>query len=184
MRETADFDVADFANPDDGKGLYIRFFNHPVQDAVASAAEGRPIFVESPHIEIRAPGNQANVVVRSVRDADKFKFRDAWKRFEAGESEAISGTPLTELSWLTRSQVEELKYIGVRTVEHLADLSDNIALGKSGFLALKSKAKAWLDKAASEAPFTELHKENEDLKARLAALEAQVSGASAKAKAR
>ena len=50
---------------------------------------------------------------------DKARFAKQYAAFRAGKSEdeQISGTPLREWPFLTRAQVEEFRYLGIRTVE-------------------------------------------------------------------
>lgn len=161
-------DLEDFESNDPMRGLHVRFFMHPVQDMAASDEAGRPIFVDTQFIEILAAGNSTNIVVREVRETDKQKFRKVYEQFIAGDGDAISGTPLTEVSWITKSQCEEMRFMKIRTVEQLADLNDNVALNNSGFVTLKQKAKMWLDKSAAAAPFTAMQAENEAMRAELA----------------
>lgn len=176
----ADFDVTDFSASGDSKGVYAKFYVVPVQDKVKSAAEGRPIFRDEERIEILAAGNSTNIVRRGVREADKVRFREAYAKFKAGEEEQLDGTLLSEVPWITRSQVEELAYKKVRTLEQLATLSDSACAGAAGLYSLKQKAAAWMKKSEEAAPFTELQRQNEDLQKQLdeikAALAAQSAG--------
>lgn len=173
MRETADFDPSDFENPDDLRGLHIRFYIVPKQDDAASAEAGRPIFVDKEYVEIIAAGNANNIIRRPVRDEDKRRFRSSYERFRAGDLEQLVGTPLTEISWLTRSQVEELMYHKVRTVEQLAEISDQFCTSAPGLYELKRKAKAYVESADGEAKFTGLYAELEALRKELAAMQAE-----------
>jgi chaperonin cofactor prefoldin len=165
MRDTADFDVADFENPNSSKGLYARFFNGTEQDMQASAREGRPIFNDVELVEILAPGNSTSIVRRRVRPTDKVKFRAEYDAFKAGQSEAVSGTLLSEVPWITKSQIEEMRFMRVLTLEQLAELSDNAVARMSGAVSLKRKAREWLRAAKEAAPFTELAARNEQLEA-------------------
>lgn len=181
MREMADFDVKDFEDENSTKGVYARFYWRPKKDEAASAAEGRPIFKDTEYVEIIAAGNSNNIVARPVSDMDRVRFRQAYAKFKEGDADQLVGTPLIELPWLTRSQVEELAYMKIRTVEQLATLND-AACGIPGMFDLKRKAEAWVKKAEGAAPFTALQKENEDLKARIAALEELLKKPAATAK--
>jgi hypothetical protein len=167
----ADFDVADFEPKNSSKGCYVRFYNHAVIDKKASDAEGRPIFVDEEWIEIIAPGNQNNIVRRGVRQTDTHTYSDQYRRFKAGLEEQVVGTPLTEVPWITRSQVEELHYKKVRTLEQLAELSDTACAASAGLYSMKQKAQAWVKKAQEAAPFTAMQAEIEEMRKKLAALE-------------
>lgn len=182
LREVADFDTKDFENPDDTKGVYPRFYVVPKQDEAKSVEAGRPIFTDREYVEIFCVGNENNIVRRPVTDIDRRRFRSAYALFKAGDTEQLVGTPLTEIPWLTRSQVEEFAYLKIKTVEALAELNDAVCTNNPGTFELKRKAGAWLQKAKEAAPFTALHKENEDLRKRLAALEAAASTPAPKSK--
>lgn len=171
----ADFDVADFEYPQDTKGVYGKFYMHPKKDEDASAKEGRPIFKEVEYIEIIAAGNANNIIHRPATDMDKRRFAKTYSMFKQGDNEQLVGTPLTEVTWIGIGQVEELMYRKVRTVEQLAELNDAICGSSPGLYDLKRKAKLFMQKAEGDAPFTALAKENDDLKARIAALEHALS---------
>jgi len=160
---------ARYANDD---SLFVKFFRHPRLNRSASEAEGRPIYVETDYIEIRQPGNKTSVICRPASQMDKERFPEHWKKYEARITEEhVEGTRLEEWPGITRSQVEELRFFNVRTVEQLVSMSDNNGRNIMGFNMLKQKAKEFLDLADKEA----IKKRDEhiaSLEARLAALEA------------
>ncbi len=176
MQAVADFDVNDFDQRNDNKGCYVRFYMHAVMNKKASDAEGRPVFEDQEWIEILAPGNQNNIVRRGVRPRDRHVYAEQYRRFKAGMEDQIVGTPLTEVPWITRSQVEELHYKKVRTLEQLAELSDSACSSSAGLYGMKQKAQAWLKKAQEAAPFTALHAEVDELRKQIAALEGAKKG--------
>lgn len=178
MRETAEFDVAEFDNPNSNKGVYARFYYVPKQDDAKSAEEGRPVFKDVEYIEIIAVGNANNIIRKPARDEDRRRFYQEYDKFKAGDQEQLIGTPLTEVPWLTRGQVEELMYRKIRTLENLAELSD-AACNVPGMYDLRRKAKAWIEKAAEAAPFTKMNEEMEALRKELDALKAATSNAKA-----
>ena len=174
MRDVFDGDLKDFENVDSTAGVYAKFYWHPKLDEAASAAGGRPIHVDREYVEIISAGNSTNIVRRPVTDMDRRRFRQAYAAFKQGDLEQVIGTPLAEVSWISRSMVEELAYKKVRTLEQLADLNDQACTATPGLFDLKRKAAAWMKKSSDAAPFTVLQKENEELKSRLAALEAMM----------
>ena len=163
-----DDDVNDFENRYAGdKGVHARFYMFPQKNEAKSASAGRPIFEDTEFVEIFASGNSTNIVRRPARHMDKERFRRQYEAFKAGTEDQLQGTPLHEVPWITRSQVEELAYLRIRTLEQLANVSD-AACGKHvGLYDLKSKAQKALALAEGAAPMTELAKENEELKKRL-----------------
>src|SRR5882672_1558091 len=86
-----------------------RFFIDSVEDHVASAREGRPIFRDEERVEIILPGNPQTRPVQIVNETHKQKWPDQYKAFKAGHEVALDGCPLEEWPRLKRSQVLELK---------------------------------------------------------------------------
>lgn len=175
MREAAEFDVKDFEDPESTKGVYPKFYKRPKLDEAASAREGRQVYIEKDYVEIVAAGNQNNVVDRPVTDADKRRFRAHWEKYKAGDTEQLIGTPLTEVVWIGRAQVEELAHKRVRTLEQLADLPDNVCTGTPGMFELKRKAAAWLANAEKAKPFTEMEARMAEMTKTIETLQAQLA---------
>lgn len=141
------------------RNLLVKFYPMPIQNDDKSADAGRPIFDDVVMIEIRVRGNKDSVVLRPVRPDDKARFRDAWRHYEAGEGELNVGTPLKQWPALAASQVEELKYLGFRTVEQLAEASDAVVGRVPGMQTLKNKANAFMQLAKGVAPIEKMQKQ-------------------------
>ena len=156
----ADFESREAAD----RSVYVKFYITPVHDEAASAAEGRPMYRDREYVEIRTPGQQNNVIQRPVTDMDRQRFRQAYRKFKEGEEEQVIGTPLSEVPWITRSQVEELAHIRVRTLEHLAALDDSVCSRFAGLYGLKQKAQKAMEKAISDAPISALQAQIDELK--------------------
>jgi len=171
MSQVAEYDPKDFENVASSAGVYGKFYYRPMQNDAKTEEAGRPIFDEVEFVEIIAAGNGTNIVRRPARPQDKARFRDAYIRFREGDNEQVVGTPLTEVTWISRSMVEELSYIKVRTLEQLAELNDQACTRGPGLYELKRKAAAFIKKASDAAPFDAMHKENEELKERLSNME-------------
>jgi hypothetical protein len=126
--------------------LLVRFFMNPRINTIKTKTWGRPIYEEVPYVQIMQPGNKDSIIIRPATKRDKGRFAEHYRKFEAREDqEAIEGTLLAEWAGVTRSQVEELKYLNVRTVEQLAAMSDSNATGVMGAGFLKQKAQKYLD---------------------------------------
>ncbi len=137
--------------------LLVKFYKAPIEDAIKSKEEGRPIFKEVDFIQIRQPGNKDSVIDRVARPRDIDRFPEHYRRYQARENqEIIEGTPLSETPLLTRAQTEELTFFGVRTVEQLATFSDANAHNIRNIQAMKSKAQAYLDHAKDNAAAQQL----------------------------
>lgn len=172
MRDSFEFDVKDFEDPNLNAGVYARFYWVSREDPVQSAAAGRPIYVDKEYVEIIAAGNANNIIRKPASDVERSRFRNEYRKFKEGDTEQLTGTPLTEVPWITRSQVEELLYRKVRTLEQLATL-DDAACNVPGMYELKRRAGAWLAKAKEAAPFTAMSAEIDALRAELDAMKNQ-----------
>lgn len=171
----AEFDVEDFNSREAAdKNVYVKFYIRPRENEAKSAAEGRPIYEDKEYVEIRTPGNTTNVIQRPVTDMDKKRFAAQYRAFKEGDLEQISGTPLVEAPWITRSQVEELSYLRIRTLEQLANVGDDVCTRIPGLFKLKQRAQAMAANAEKQAPFTAMQKENEELRNSLEALQKTV----------
>ena len=174
--ETIDHDINDYnSRYAADRSVYARFYTKPEKDDAASAEAGRPIFRDREYVEIRAAGNANNVIQRKASAEDKRRFARQYELYKQGDADQIVGTPLAEVPWLTRSQVEELAYLRIRSLEALAGLSDEICSKYAGMYDLKRKAVAAVEAAEKAAPFTALAEENKVLKEELAALKQQMN---------
>jgi len=169
MRETFEFDVSDFENPNNNSGVYAHFYLTTREDPVQSAAAGRPIYVEKEYVKIISAGSANNIIDKPVSDHERNRFREQYAKFKAGDKEQLTGTPLSEVPWITRSQVDELLYRKIRTLEQLAGMDDQYC-NAPGMYDLKRKAAAWLVKSKEAAPFTAMQAEMDALRAELDAL--------------
>lgn len=155
--------------------IRARFFLEPVQDEVASAQAGRPIFRDVERVELFMPGDQWHKPVHNVTDEHRQRFAESYAAFKKGLDDAVtSGTPLEEWPVLSRSQVMELRAMGFRTVEDIRDVSDQHAAPIMGMVSLKRRAEAFLDEAAELAQNESLHAENDRLNSEIASLKLQM----------
>lgn len=182
--ETADFDVQDFDQRYAGdKSVYVKFYIHPVRDNEASSSNGRPMFKDVEYVEIRAAGNQNNIIQRPVTKMDIDRFQEHYRRFKDGMSEQVIGTRLTEVPWITRSQVEELAHIRIYTLEALSAVPEDVCQRMAGLRDLKMRAATMLEAAEKAAPFTALEAENKELKNQVEAMANQLKELMAAVKA-
>lgn len=175
--------------------MIVRFYMEAVKDDAASKAEGRPIFRDVPFVRISAPGDMTNAVVRRAwldeskpKICDSLRWPKQWAMFRAGidPDSKEAGTPLAQLPGITKAQVEEFAHFKVRTIEQLANISDEHLSKFRGGHAFRQRAQAWLDATAGNAPIEKMRNELEQrdsliakqsealaaLEARLAAIEA------------
>lgn len=171
-----DYSVHTNAHTADAK-LAVRFFRKAKQDPDKTAAEGRPIFMEQDYIHIMVPGDRNAAHVRPVRPNDMLRFRQQYEHWKTTQNnDVVTGTPIDVLG-LTLAQVEEYRYFGVRTVEQMADLRDDVCQKMMGAAKLKERAQAYLQLIRDEAPMrrvqSELETRDKQIATLMAAVEAQ-----------
>lgn len=165
-------EIAPLTGPKAGL-LPARFFVQPVEDETKSKEAGRRVFVDREMVEIRV---DRDVIVRPVGDKDRQMYQAQYEAFRRGQDQtAVEGTPLREWPIMTRGQVEEFAFCGLRTVEQLAAASDTVIQRIGPYMALRQKARDWLKTATDKAEVGKLRDENTELKNRVAALERMVA---------
>jgi len=180
--QTADFNHEDFMKQNQGSAdeqLLVKFENRPVEDKAATLEQGRPIFKERLYIDIKIPGDKLGGACRPARQHDINRFPRHYAAFMArieGQQAKVNGTPLAEWPLMKRTQVEEMAFFNVHTVEALATLADVHASKFMGVNALKQKAKEWLEVAEKGAAAAQLATELEKRDAEIAELRAMIEG--------
>jgi hypothetical protein len=164
-------------SPEDAR-LWVRFHMGSIEDPIATKEAGYPKFKDVPFIQIAVPGDKTTLIDRPVWDdennpnSDTQRFPAKWAAFKNGAGTDITvGTPLTEWPAVTRAVVDELAHWKIRTVEQLAGLSDSNAQKFMGSLALRQKARDFLEAAKGAAPVAKLRTELEERDGRIAGLE-------------
>lgn len=154
-------------------GVYAQFYIRSVPDKAATEKEGRPRFKDVPYVRKMVAGDPKNEVDRPANPLDHDSHRGAWEAFQKGE-EAQTGTPLKEWPGVTRSQVDELAAFKVYTLEQLASVSDVLLRNVGPLMAIRQKARDFLEAATKAAPISHLQaqmdalkKQNEELTKRL-----------------
>ena len=135
---------------------------------------GRPLFHDREYVEIRIPGNKDEIRVRPVRETDRLNWPREYEAFKNGQTAPQTGTPLEQLPFMLKSQVEEYAFFGVRTAEQLVSMPDDLAQKFVGHQGLKHRVQAFVDAAAGAAPAEKLRTELEARDAQIALLMAQM----------
>jgi len=185
--QEADFGTTQFAMEesarqgfDQDSKLFVHFYLYPHPDKEATAREGRPMFQSREYISIIVPGDKLNIVKRPASELDKRRFAQKYAQFKNGKEEDASGTPLESVAWITREQVEELKYFHVRTLEHLADMPDVHAQKFMGIHRLRQRARDHIALAKENAPALRLAEEARRKDEQIAILQKQLADLAAK----
>lgn len=173
--------------------LAVTFYKRSVKQEDESIAAGRPIFKEFDFVRICVPGDNLTEIDTYANESHKQRFPRQWMHYQnqVGSQEQIIGTPIEQWPLVTRSQADELKGIKFRTVEDVANCSDQ-QLQRIGMIAgmsphsFREKAKAFLNLATESAEVSQreeelqaLRAENDKIKAeteaKLAAMQEQMS---------
>jgi len=169
----------DFTPPTPGQhadNVIPRFYLKPEKSIFKSEREGKPVFEDREMVEIRVPGDRKTEVHSYVKEEHKRRWPQYYAAFKAQQEAPTEGTPLAEWPKVTRSQVEELGFFHIKTVEQLANLSDDQlskCLPMGGF-PLRDAAKRMLEQAAGSAPAEKLAAENSELRGTMEAMKAQM----------
>jgi hypothetical protein len=155
--------------------MAVKFFVHPKIDNDASAKEGRPIYKDETYVSIMTPGQKDSIVIRPARQMDKDRWPKHFAAYENHNEDFLEGTPLEVWPAISRGQVEELKFFGVRTVEQLAELADSHAQNFRAIQDLKSRAKLFLEAAKDSAQTEHLNSELEKRDDQIEALQLAIS---------
>lgn len=173
MLPEATYDMTHTAMADESQldaKLYVRFHMHPHPNREKSTAEGRPIFEDRVYIMIMVPGDKESIVNRPAWDLDFRRFPKQHQAFLNKQDSRVVGTPLNALTWLSASQIKEMEYFNIVTVEQLAGVADAQAQKFMGLQGLKQRANDFLAAAKGNAPLLEMRKELDDRDALIAQL--------------
>lgn len=173
MQVTHQFTRSLDGTPSNG-GVYPIFYIEPMEDRVASAQNGRPIFKDVEMVRVIMPGNQLNEPVYEVTDVHRARWAPEYEAFRKGNEPILNGTPLEHWPPLGKSLLAELKYFKFRTVEDLAGAPDNVMQRIPHGFRLRESARAWLDEAVAGALTEKQSFEIEQLRADNANLQRQV----------
>ena len=152
--------------------LAVTFYKRSVKQEDESIAAGRPIFKEFDFVRICVPGDNLTEIDTYAQESHKARFPRQWAHYQnqvAGQ-EQIIGTPIEQWPLVSRSQAEELKGVKFRTVEDVANCSDQ-QLQRIGMIAgmsphsFREKAKAFLNLATESAEVSAREQEIAQLKA-------------------
>lgn len=162
---------------DDDKKLWVTFSYEPRLDkrATLEAGEGLNKYRDVEYITIRIPGDKTLAIHRPISPSDKMRFPLQYAAFRnSSTGEQILGFPLSAWPGCKPSQVRELEYFNVRTVEQLASMPDGVGgANLMGIHALRMAAKQFVDARKSEAPVIAMQ---EALKLRDSQIEALTVG--------
>lgn len=156
--------------------LQVRFYKRAVQQEAETLAAGRPIYKEFDFVHICVAGDSLTEIDTYVTPQHKTRFPIQWAQYQnrlGSDDQEIVGTPLNEWPLVSKSQAEELRGMKFHTVEAIANASDQqlqrigMAAGMSPY-AFRDKAKAFLNRATTDAEADKREQEIAALKEEIA----------------
>lgn len=156
-------------------GLYVEFYvRDPEPDPLASKDAGYEVYSEKEWIKIVI--DPRSIIDRPVKEEDKDRFYEQYRRFHAKASSQVIGIPLTKAPFLPKPRAVMYERNDIYTVEQLAESTDNRleSLGM-GTKDDREKAKKYLAERRLKDPVDNLQKKNAELEARLKLLEEENS---------
>jgi len=169
-----DMNFEDGQQAEADKRLFVIFFKMAIQNGFKSETEGRPIFEDRDMIKILAPGTRDTFIAKASLHYQR-RFPQQWARYKANEEQLMVGTPLSQVPWMTRSQVAEFAALNCHTVEQLVAMPDSETHKFMGFQQLKRRAQSFLEAAAGNAPIERMNKELEKRDEQIAQMQQQMT---------
>jgi hypothetical protein len=178
-------EVNPIARPDESRfaadeRLYVEFFREPVMHPGQSREAGRAIYEERDFVRIHVSGDKTTVCVEPMHEINLIRFRSRYDKWNAGQAEAVTGTPLSAMPGMSPAKVEEYKFFKIVTIEQLADANDQLGQKFMSFQGDKQRAKAFIEATRGNAPIEQMNaelqkrdSEIENLKTMVEALQAQ-----------
>jgi len=154
-------------------GANVKFFYAYNENREKTLKEGRPIFDEIPSISIQWPG--MDVTVRRIEPQDIQEYPEKYAAFKTGSEPVESGTPLSEWPPISGSVMRELQYLGFKTVEQLANATDEVKRKLGTAAQFVKVAKQWIEASnSSQSDVVRLQQQLEREQKRTEKLEEQV----------
>lgn len=160
------------SNPNSDRLLPARFYLEPVPNKAESEKQGRPIYDDVEMINIMRPADPTTDVHQVATAKHKRLYPNEYATFKQRGENMHSGTPLTQLTFLTPRQIREFNAMDIFNVETLASLSD--ATPFMGWRDLKNKAVAYLALAKDQAVITKWEEEKAAMAARAEAQDQKI----------
>lgn len=144
---------------DDNTSL-VFFYNKSVEIPHKSRELGRRYCESQIYVNIQHPGETLNIIDRPMKDEDKYRYRRSWDAFLQNRSQVPEGTPIDLLFPNYPHVGENLRALGIHTIEQCSELSasaiDNIGRGGQEYV---NRAKKYLESAQKGAGFVKLQAE-------------------------
>jgi hypothetical protein len=142
-----DYDTPQNSTANEDANLLCKFFYRMRPNKAKDVSDPKdadlPDKIEVEYYDIKVPGERDSKS-GPVNASIKQRFPRHYAAFKQRIAAPVDGSPLVDWAAITRTQVEELAFVNIKTIEHLANVSDVHAQNMRGLTALKQKAKAYL----------------------------------------
>lgn len=155
--------------------LSVSFRTVPQLDKGRTYFEGTPVYVDLDMITIIIPGDRNTVIDTMVTEDHKNRFPLEYQAFKAGKTAAETGTPLNVWFYLKPAEIKTLESAGIRTLEQLASLNDNVSGPLLGFVSFKRKAAEFLATLKDTSAANKLQEQLESSQAEVNVLKEQMA---------
>ena len=153
-------------------GANLRWFNKPTHNEAKSLEAGRAIYDNVEMVEISFPGS-VDKVSKVVTEQIKAHYPEAYAAFKAGNEMPLEGTPIETWAMLPINVVKEFKYLGINTLEQLAESPESVRKRLGTAQKWIEEAKHYLQSAKGGSGVTKLRAEIKSLKTEIKGLEAK-----------
>lgn len=163
-------DLASDLSKQAGRPAYIEFSTVAKHLPMRSEKEGRYIAMDVDMVTVRQIGaadscvfetkswleqNRREVAGGRLPQEHADYYKKSYQRWKDGQEIPLEGTPIKGWPILSPAQTELLIRLGIRTVEELAVINDEVRTRVGmGAMALKQKAQSWLSQAQDKGPLT------------------------------
>lgn len=164
-----------------GAQLSIRFETRPVEHPGRSLEAGTPKYDNVDFIYIRNPGSKDEFCKKASQITDPWQ-KQVYTHWKSTQEQPSDGTPVEMVPWLDPALIMELKAIGIKSLEHLANISDMIITKGQilGLGELRKKAQAYIKAATDGAVVIRLETELADRDRKITDLQNQIMEIGAK----
>ena len=139
----------------DGGPVLVEFYLRAVKDNAASIESGHYVAKDVETIKITPQGGNL-VWSGKVTDEHRQRYAPQYEAWQKGIEIPEEGQPLREWPPISPAQLKTLDAVHIRTVEALAVATDGtIQHGGMGVVALRAKARAWLESASEHGQLAE-----------------------------
>ena len=157
-------------------GCFPRFYIQPVLDADKTAEAGHPVFKDVEYVEVIVTKSKNFRPMYKVTETHKKRWAQQYAAFKNAQDGNIEGYRLDEWSMMPRSFSETLKSLQIITLEQFILVpQDDLKILGPGIMELQHQAEEILDnRDEKQEQIDGLKEQNEQLLARLEALEGKV----------